>query len=530
MIAVDTGYDVSVPKHRIPIGAAPVSDNYIVRDGFLEPRPTLSVLTTGDAQAMGVTPILGVFEQQSVQNLRYPMASGRTRHEVFNLGSAANAWSLMSYISTGGGDDQPALTGSDYWDYAQIYSADLDENIVYMAPGSKQSLYVAQVGVTAFSTMTGAPKAKFVASVDNYILAFNTNEGGVDLTNRVRWNDRGSASGWTGGLSGFDDLLAMPGEGTRIVPDDNNTVLLFSDKEVWRGVQGNDVFPWTFAPYDRSRGCPYSWTICSTPLGYMYLGEDYQVYLLPKGGGPSQPIGQRLHRTIRQTISQPKRAWSAFDNTYGQYQLYYAVTGGSGYPQRAAFLDILGGSWMPQSFDSAGGGISLTRGAEVQFSSSATTWGGLLASGITWGGLLALGQSWGDLLGVVSGRAMAIGSSAGTMYAMNSSGTNDAGTAVPCRWQSGGPIAAQPQEQKTVTEFRVDYEADATSRLTVRFSADQGSSFVTSMNVALPQASVGSQGIGYPYFASRYPVFDLLSEGVRHRLVQFSMRWLSGGR
>src|SRR5690349_24147713 len=140
-----TGFDVSIPDHRIPLGASPLSDNYIVRDGALEPRPTLSLLTSGSAQAMGQTPILGVFEAQSVQNLRRTIASGRTRHEIFNQTSAAATWSLMSYVSSGGGNDQPNLSQSDYWDYAQIYSADVDENIVYMAAGSKQSLYVTQV-------------------------------------------------------------------------------------------------------------------------------------------------------------------------------------------------------------------------------------------------------------------------------------------------------------------------------------------------------------------------------------------------
>ena len=530
IVAVDTGFDVSLPRERLPLGATPVSDNYIVRDGALEPRPTLSLLTTGGAQAMGPTPILGMFEAQSVQNLRFPIASGRTRHESFNLTSAANVWSLLSYVSAAGVNDPPNLTSSDYWDYAQIYSAEADENVVYMAAGSRQSMYVTAVDSTVFSTMTGAPQARFVASVDNYVLAFNTREAGNNFVNRVQWNDRGSASSWTGGLSGFEDLLSMRGEGTRIIANDNNTALLFSDEEVWQGVPGGNVFVWAFAPYDISRGAPFSWTITKTPLGTMFLGKDYQVYLLPKGGGPSQPIGVPLHREIRRTISQPGRAWAQFDNTYGQYQLYYPVTGGSGYPQRAAYLDVLNGSWMPQSFDSAGGRISLTRGAELQLSSSATTWGGLLASGITWGGLFALGQSWGDLLGVVSGRAMAMGSSNGTVYVMNSTGTNDAGTAMPCRWQSGGPIATSPQEQKTVNEFRVDYEADSTSHLTVRFSQDQGNSFVTSVPVPLPTASQGSQGIGYPYFGCRYPVFDILSEGYRHRLSQFYITHKQGGR
>ena len=108
--------------------------------------------------------------------------------------------------------------------------------------------------------------------------------------------------------------------------------------------------------------------------------------------------------------------------------------------------------------------------------------------------------------------------------------TNDAGTAMPCRWQSGGPIATSPQEQKTVNEFRVDYEADSTSHLTVRFSQDQGNSFVTSVPVPLPTASQGSQGIGYPYFGCRYPTFDILSEGYRHRLSQFYLTHKQGGR
>src|SRR5207247_3619549 len=109
----------------------------------------------------------------------------------------------------------------------------------------------------------------FVAAYDNYLLAFNIRDPGSaqsDFVQRVQWNDRGSASSWTGGLAGYEDLLAMRGQGTRIVTQDNR-VILFSDAEIWQGYPSNFPFVFRFEPLDRSIGCPYSWTISDTPQG-----------------------------------------------------------------------------------------------------------------------------------------------------------------------------------------------------------------------------------------------------------------------
>lgn len=519
------GIDTSQPSVDAPLGSTPASDNYIMREGSLEPRPMLS-LRNSTPQPMGNIPILGAHELVSVANARFPVVSGTTRWAVYGQAATPNGWSVLSYVSAFGLNDPPSGSDTDYWDFTQSYYALGDDNIAIGANGSYQSLYCTQSDTTVFSTLTGAPQAKFVASLDNYIIAFNIREGSADYVQRVSWSDRGSASSWTGGLSGFEDLLSMKGQGTRVVTHDNKLVL-FSDSEIWQGIQRDFPFIWNFSPYDTSRGCPYSWTITQTPAGLMFMGKDYQVYLLPKGGGPSQPIGQRLHRSIRNNIDQPTRAWAVYDNTYSQYQLYYAVKGGSGRPQRGVFLDINTGSWAPQSFDRSGGGISLTRGVEIGVSSSATTWGGLGAASVRWADLSA---TWAELAGTSEERAVLVGSSAGTLYYLNSAATSDNGTAVECRWQSTGLFGEDPSHQKAVTGLRVDYQADSASSLTVRFSQNAGASFGNETRLNLPASSGLTQSIAYPYFSARYPSFEVISEGQRHRLFRFYIDYRRGGR
>lgn len=519
------GIDVSGPSVDAPLGSTPGSDNYIMREGGLEPRPMLSLRGTA-SQVLGSTPCLGVYDLVSVTNSHYPVWSGRTRMAVYGESGTPNGWSVLSYVAAYGVNEPPALAATEYWDADQIYSADRDENWGLFAAGSYQSMYVTQSNTTVFSTLSGGPRAKFLCSQDNYVLAFNVREGTADYVQRVRWNDRGSASSWTGGLSGFEDLLSMKGQGTRIVAADDR-VVLFSDQEIWQGVQRDFPFVWHFAPYDSSRGCPYSWTVAKTPLGIIFLGKDYQVYLLPKGGGPSQPIGQRLHRSIRDLIDQPGRAWAVFDNTTGQYQLYYPIKGGSGYPQRAVYLDINSGAWAPQSFDRQAGGISLARGAEIFLSSSATTWGGLGARSIRWADL---NQTWADLAGASEQRAILTGSSVGTLYYLNSNATSDNGTAVESKWPSTGLMGGDPTRQKTVTEFRMDYQGDSSSSVTVSFSRTLGASFDVQVGLNLPAVSGISQAVAFPYFSARYPSFQISSEGQRNRIFRFHLDHRESGR
>src|SRR3990167_5271756 len=183
------GIDASQPSVDVPLGSTPSCDNYIMREGALEPRPMLSLRQT-NPQPMGAIPILGGAEIISVTGDRYPLVSGTTRWAWYSNTS----WSVLSYVAAYGVDDPPAGTDTNYWDFTQIYQVDRDENIAVGASGSYQSLYCWQSNTTVFSTLTGAPRATTVAAFDNFLLAANIRSVNSDYVQRIQWSDRGSAS------------------------------------------------------------------------------------------------------------------------------------------------------------------------------------------------------------------------------------------------------------------------------------------------------------------------------------------------
>lgn len=515
------GVDSSQPSVDVPLGSTPDSSNFVMREGAIEPRPMVS-LRQSNPQPMGTIPILGGLEVIDVGGNRLPLVSGTTTWAWYSQ----NSWSVLSYVSAWGQNIPPAGGDTDYWDFAQIYYTLGDENLAVGANGSYQSLYAWQANQTVFSTLTGAPPALTVAAFDNFILAANIRSGGSEFVQRVQWSDRGSASSWTGGLSGFEDLLTMRGDIKRLMPLENRIAVL-GENEIWQGYRVDFPHLFLFQPLDSSVGCPYPWTATVTPRGILFLGRDYYVYLLAKEGGQPVPISQRLHRSIRNLIDRPERAWGAWDNTIGVYQLNYAIKGGSGRPQRAAWLDLQSGAWAPQSYDPVAGSLSLTRGFEIQLSSSATTWGGLQAAGITWA---SLNMTWADLAGASEERAMLAGSSAGTLYYFNSNATSDNGLPVRSYWQSSSLAGDSPSVTKTMTRVYVDYQADSASSLSIAVSQNQGASFDQAQRIALPASSGVSQSHADPYTPSRYPTFKVESEGFRYRLFRFYVELRYGGR
>jgi len=245
------------------------------------------------------------------------------------------------------------------------------------------------------------------------------------------------------------------------------------------------------------------------------------------------PIGGRFHRSIRETIDVPERAWSVFDQATRQWQLYYPTLGGTGFPQKAVYLNVDEPSWAPQTFDPVGGSLSLTRGFTVTGlaqTSAATSWDQAGAAGMVWDTTAQTWDSFDTATLSADRRDVYLGSSGGTVYRLDSVATSDVGIPIPNRWRSTALWGEMPGRQKTVTEWRVDYQADSASSLTLRFSQNQGGSFEQAVGVNLPAVSGASQGIAYPYLPARYPQFEISSEGQRFRLFRFTITARIGGR
>lgn len=525
IIEPTAGIEADQPSTDISLGATPQSTNFIMREGALEPRPMLAQYTPVPRP---MTVMTGGRDIVSVNGTHFPLISGTTALASY---TTTAGWSVLSYVSSYGINAPPAGGSLDYWDFTQIYNARIDENIAIGGNGSYQTLYCWKSGATVFSLLTQAPRAKYVATFDNYVLTLNQKDSasGASFVQRVQWSDRGNPEFWastSSSLAGFEDLLDMKGAGTRIIGDQNR-VVLFSDEEIWTGVPGDFPFVFRFAPLDRTVGCPYPWTVAQTPLGLMFLGRDYQIYLLPKDGGTAQRVTQKIHRFFRNTITQPERAWALYDPTIQQYELFYAVKGGNATPTQALFVNIDTGAWTAHTIDATTGELPLKRGFVAQTSSSAMTWGGAGAAGLTWA---TVQGAWGDYLGSSEVRVVLAGGALGLMYQFSSTATNDDGTEVPCAWRSLSLAGEAPAATKTLTQIDMDYAADTTSAMTIRYSQNQGATFTGDTAVALPAASVISTANAYPYVCSRYPAFEVAMSGNRARLFRFQAHLRTAGR
>jgi hypothetical protein len=517
------GFSVAQPETDLIPGQTPEAVNFFMRDGGLEPRSRLSTVHT-NANPLGVA-VTGGVEAISSTGTPYPLISGTTRWAWYSQGS----WSALSYV----GSFTPAPASTDYWDFTQIYDPTTDEMLAVGGCESYHSLYCWSVGTLSntFSTLTEAPRAKYVTSFDNFLLAFNVRDVGSAQSRyvqRINWSDRGNPRSWalaTNSLAGFEDLLGATGQGTRIMTM-GNRVIVFFESEIWGGYRTTGAASFAFEPIDKEVGTKYSWTIAETPEGLMFLGNDFMLYLLPKDGGKSQAVGKAVQRRLRETIDAPDRAWAQYDETLGAYRLFYAVRGGGGLPSKELCFNLAEANQAPQAY----GNRRLTRGfpAYSQSATAAITWDPLESAGYTWD---TIPYTWDQMKSTSTAvnRTLFVGSSAGTMYHCSSTESLDDGTVVEAKWRSGALASDTPDRVKNVTTIRVDCQTTNSSHLTIRASRDQGVSFDAGQQVTLPISSQETQVIGWVQTPARYPTIEVSTEDIGLRVYRLWVSMRVGG-
>ena len=530
VIDATLGLDVGRSSLNLPEGATPNSENFIMRDGRLEPRSVLSRLGSFNTVFVTDARLTNGIPANTVSNTRYILVAGR-ESDWYYLAPGEQTFKLVDLAS-------PTPGTSDYWDFAQIYSDKHEENIVVGAitqRGTTLNYWV--VGSTDLSTrtMTGAPGARWVASFTDYLIAANTAEDGATYPQRIRWSDRGSASSWTGGVSGFQDLLSARGGVTRVLPLERRLIVFFED-EIWEGTPVDFPFTFNFMPLDTTVGCPFSGTAAVTPRGIVFMARNFQLYLLPKEGGVAQPIGSPLHRRIRDSIVQPAKAFGAYDGVNDFYHFYYSSGASANLANRAAFLHFANGAWAPQSFDTTTlvliGAFTAPYGGSRQSSwADFTTYQPLTR----WGDMA--GESWNDLIGVGNERQIVLALSSQSVFEYSPTMQRDAmesgaGGNVRTAFWEGKPFGSDaPAAQKVITRVDVEYVAPSASSLTVRTSPSQGAAYGTGVALSLMTASHVTQMPAYVQQPARYPMFRVetsLQTGLE--LHRFHVTTRIGGR
>lgn len=524
------GFALNQPETDLRPGQTPDASNMLMREGALSLRPTLSAYTANENP---VGPITGGTNIVSSAGTQYPFVSGATRFAYYSAGS----WSSpLSYVSASGMTIAPSTNSYDFADITQVYDPGVDDMLGIVALQSYHTLLAWQSGTTVFSSITSAPRARYVASFDNFLLALNVRDVGSNesrYVQRVQWSDRGDPLAWdatvANSLAGFEDLLDARGEGTRLITLDDRVLIFFED-EIWQAVRSTGASPFQISALDRTIGCPYPWTVTQTPLGVFFLGRDLMVYLIGKGTAAAAPVGYPVQRRLRDRIDSPERAWAVWDQDVGAYLLWYPVRGGDGTAQEALYLNVGENSFAPQSMRHAGGNLALHRGfsANNQTVTGASTWSDLQGTGETWA---SVGSTWAQMQGAATfaGRVMAVGTSSGTIGYF-SNGTTDLGVPVLARWRSSALGADTPDRSKVLQEVKIDYQSGSAATVAVFASRDQGETFDPAYTVTLQQSTQQKTASAYLYTHAEYPTFEVQLEAVNAKLYRFWATMRVGGR
>lgn len=496
--------DVAWPLR--PAGSAFRVSEFLPMEGKLVPRSRLSSLNT----VILVPSVSGVgLMTYGLSNAAPSLwVSGATLHAL--LAHSGGSISRASFVSAGGLGSAALLSSGEFWQYAQVYAANLNDNMLVAANNSGQSLIClyrsgGNTGNALYSFLTSAPPAVSVAAFDNYLVAFNIT-GSANASTRVQWCTRGEPSNWTGEGSGFEDLLEMRGRGTSVKPSEDGRIYLFTTHEIWYGLRAAYPAQFQFYPYHASIGCPAPRTIQATPAGYVFLGSDRQLYLLPKGGGSLQPVAQGLTpilKTLYQTGNTEQPNWGVYDEKTHVY--YLAMQTGTVGSQ--CFAVHLGTGEWSYVFEN---GIITQADCGVA-------------------GLAVLTNAF-------TPENLYFVSSAGTVFSTKSSLAadrpgSDSTATVTAVFQTTPLGVDLPGNYKQITEVNLDYRSASASTLTLKISGDGGNNYeTTGRAVSLGSAPVSGRVQAQTYFGGGFPTIELTSTSTGFELHRLEVTLAIGGR
>ena len=511
-IGVAGGLHAGVPSQSVQVGFSPALQNFVPVGGAITPRSAISSYNS----AMG-GPVLGAFESFDDNGSALGVAISATSVNVFYRSN--QAWSRMSYVA---GSNS---AWSNFWGDISANSLGYFRGVTVYDPGFNDTIFVfsnysnslkyfrTPSGTVTYSDFTWPASidttvgAFDVTAINNRLVLFNTlrrnhaSDSTVPYVTRVMWSARGNPRSFlVADGAGAEDLMEMKGAGQAAIAW-QDILLLFTSQEIWRGTPTLDDYAFRFDLGVGDMGTPFPRTIATTPLGVVFLGQDFEVYLTDGASvtalGPTQGSPSRIQTKLKNEIVLAYRAWGEYNVATNRYALYYSVAGSpGGFPSRALEYDFATQTWWPQSFSHG-----FSAGAErLDYSGQEA---------------LQLFNHSSD-----TKRAMDVYDSAGSAFVMSSAKTNDFGSAIDARWRSPGLKNAMRKGH--LKEIWIDTEADSASSASVFLgSARSGSVFTAEREVALTTAN---DPIFVPCWTTdNAPAFEVrIADGGRPRIAAFS--------
>ncbi|KKN17318.1 hypothetical protein LCGC14_0967070 [marine sediment metagenome] len=470
---VPVGGFTELPDIEAAPGSITSGQNVWIRRGRLEPRWRLEQAADNILSDLPA----GAFDYDDVGGARFPIVTSQGTVAFLDNDSYVS----LQYVS--GTSNLPPTSGqNDQYFGTSVYLPRRDLNIGVFTNGVDPLFaWGGPSDNTGFSTLTQGPIAKDVTLFANRVVAWNIRElsSSSRVVNRAQWPVGGDPEDWLGIGSGFEDLVDMHGQGTRIFSTEEEMILM-STEEIWRGRLIGGDFIFRFSPLNREVGVPFRKAAIQTKLGLFWLGSDSNIYHLQ--GARLDTIGDDIQRTLRDTIDNEKAAFFGFNEELQQLTFYYSITP-TGQPTRAFTWHRKDrAKWTPQAFSDP-----VAQSFQLNIPSSATTWGGLL------GVLSAQSQTYNDLLGQSTTPDEALLTSVGTTAFFSDSAGSDLGATVLSQAVFGGLFGADADNIKFSDRLRIDARADSASSLTVSVSGNLGGSYQAAQEFAISVQSATTQ-------------------------------------
>ncbi len=460
------------PDIAAPLGSIVSGQNVWVQPGTLEPRWRLSIAADN---LLNDTPT-GAFLYDDVDGSVFPIVASQGTVAFLDNDS----YTSLRYVS--GTSNLPPTGGEDDTFFGiSVYLPRRDLNIAVFTNGQEPLFaWGGPSDSTGFSTLTQGPIARDVALFNNRPIAWNIRElSSVSrIVNRVQWPVGGDPEDWLGIGSGFEDLVDMGGEGTRVIATEQE-IILFSTREVWRGRRIGGEFIFQYSPLTRVLGAPFARAVLNTTQGIFWLGSDFNIWRYI--GGQISPIGNDIQRTLRDTAQNLDTAFFSYNEELQHLTLYYATTA-TARPDRAFTRHIKDNAWTPQQMP-----FTVSQALAFNVPSSATTWGGLI------GNLSVQSQSYNDMLGLSGTPDEALLTSDGTTAFFTPSADSDLGATVHSQAVFGGLFGADADNIKYSHRLRMDFRGDSASSLSVAVSGNLGGTYQAEQEFAVSVQSATTQ-------------------------------------
>lgn len=273
---------------------------------------------------------------------------------------------------------------------------------------------------TTFAAVAGAPKARILVSVPNFVVALNTQDATASATfgdSPDRWWCCAfqNATDWTPAVATQCATGRLIGSGGEITAGAQfgSGLVVYKAREMFLGQYAGPPTVFDFQRVPGEQGCVGPEAVCDIGGAHFFVGEDnFWIY----DGSRPVPIGDSIVRQwfYDDLSAQYKyRTVVTFDRNNGRVWVFYPSSVSSGAPDSALVYHLASKKW---------GRANRSIQAALNYVTPGLTWDTLSSLSSTWDALPDV--PWDSQAWQPSGRAVAVFDSSNNLKTLTGSGEN----------------------------------------------------------------------------------------------------------